>query len=436
MRKIDARSGLEEIQGFLNQRKEAARDLSATVAEVGAKVRGEGWAGIAELTARFDGIPKMGTREAFRVSSEEFAAARDALPNELKEAIEVSIARVRTFHEKQKRHDWYHEEPGIRTGQTFRPLERVGVYAPGGEAVLFSTLVMNVIPAQVAGCPFITVCSPPQKATGSVDKMILATCHLLGLDHTQILGIGGAQAIFAMASELPGFPRMDGVFGPGNAYVMEAKRQIQGEARIESLPGNSEILIIADESANPCYVAADLLSQAEHAGGEMSILVTPCEALIGQVEQEAGRQLARLERHEIITRSLASGGVLVTAQDLAQACIIANLVAPEHLEIQTQSPGSLLDKIQNAGAVFLGPWSTEPIGDYTAGTNHVLPTGGTARFSSALSVDDFMKKISVVHVESEGLRKIGPPAMSIAQAEGLTGHLAAIAIRLKDLNPE
>lgn len=433
MRKIDARYSLDGVHEFLTQRKEAARDLAATVAEVGLKVRQAGWAGIAELTTRFDRIPKEPRMESFRVSAEEFDAAKDALPPELKDAIEVSITRVRTFHQKQKRHDWYHEEPGIRTGQRFLPLERVGVYAPGGEAVLFSTLVMNIVPAQVAGCPSVTVCSPPQKSTGNVDRLILATCHLLGLDHTQILGIGGAQAIFAMAMDLPGFPRVDGVFGPGNAYVMEAKRQIQGEARIESLPGNSEILIIADEAAEPRYVAADLLSQSEHAGGEMSILVTPSEALIGKVELEVQRQLAVLDRREIATRSLSAGGALVLTQDIQQACMIANLVAPEHLEIQTQDPNHLLDNIQNAGAVFLGPWSTEPIGDYTAGTNHVLPTGGTARFSSALSVDDFMKKISIVHVEAVGLQQIGPPAMSIARAEGLTGHERAIDIRLKDL---
>ena len=436
MRRIDARDNLEGIHEFLAQRKEAARDLAATVAEVGMKVRKEGWAGIAELTARFDGISKQPNIKAFRVSMEEFEAAQEALSQELKEAIEVAIARVRTFHTRQKRQDWYHQEPGIRTGQRFLPLENVGVYAPGGVAVLFSTLVMNVVPAQVAGCPSITVCSPPQKSTGSVDQKILATCHLLGLNHTQVLGIGGAQAIFAMAFDLPGFPRMDGVFGPGNAYVMEAKRQIQGEARIESLPGNSEILIIADESADPRYVAADLLSQAEHAGGEMSLLVTPNQDLIEKVEQEVDRQLRLLERQEIASRSLSTGGALVMVQDLEQAGVIANLVAPEHLEIQTKTPENLLDKIQNAGAVFLGPWSTEPIGDYTAGTNHVLPTGGTARFSSALSVDDFMKKISVVHVQPEGLRKIGPPAMVLAEAEGLTGHLAAIDLRLKDLTEE
>ncbi len=433
MRRIDARLGFGEIEDFLGQRKAASRDLTATVVEVGARVRQEGWAGIAELTARFDGVTKRPSMDAFRVSAEEFASARNALTPDLQAAIEEAVTRVRTFHTKQKRQDWYHEEPGIRTGQRFRPLERVGVYAPGGTAVLFSTLVMNVVPAQVAGCPSIMVCSPPQKATGSVDRMILATCHLLGLNHYQVLGIGGAQAIFAMALDLPGFPRMDGVFGPGNAYVMEAKRQIQGEARIESLPGNSEILILADESADPRYVAADLLSQAEHAGGEMSLLVTPNQNLIEKVEQEVDRQLRLLERQEIASRSLSTGGALVMVQDLEQACVIANLVAPEHLEIQTRTPETLLDRIQNAGAVFLGPWSTEPVGDYTAGTNHVLPTGGTARFSSALSVDDFMKKISVVHVQPEGLRKIGPPAMVLAKAEGLTGHLAAINIRLKDL---
>jgi len=218
-----------------------------------------------------------------------------------------------------------------------------------------------------------------------------------------------------------------------SAYVMEAKRQVQGEVRIESLPGNSEILVIADDSANPRYVAADLLSQAEHAGGEMSILVTVSEGLLDRVDAEVEKQLAAMRRKEIAESSLSTGGVLVLVRDVDQACEIANEVAPEHLEIQVKSPKDLVPKIRHAGAVFLGPWSTEPIGDYTAGTNHVLPTGGTARYSSALSVDDYTKKISVVEIDEEGLLAIGPPATKLAAAEGLEGHKNAIDLRLRDL---
>lgn len=434
MKRIDARTSLDPVRDFLAVRAAAQRDVSTQVAEIGKFVRAEGWQALSDLTSRFDGISKPPLPDSFRVTAEEFDAAQGTMADDLREAVLFAIDRIRRFHEKQKRGDWFHDEPGIRTGQLFRPLERVGVYAPGGAAVLFSTLIMNVIPAQVAGCPSITVCSPPQKATGSVDPLILATSGLLGLTAESVWAIGGSQAIFAMAYDLPEFPRVDGVFGPGNAYVMEAKRHIQGEVRIESLPGNSEILVIADGNANPKFVAADLLSQAEHAGGEMSILVTPSASLLESVDQEVVRQLATMERRAIASDSLATGGLLVLARDLDQACEIANLVAAEHLEIQTEDAESYLPKIRHAGAIFVGPWASEPIGDYTAGTNHVLPTGGAARFSSALSVDDFMKKISVVQVEAEGIRKIGPPAMRIAEAEGLFGHKSAIALRLAKLD--
>jgi histidinol dehydrogenase len=432
MQYIDAIESIDGIILFLEKRKESRRDVAAQVRQVAETVRAESWTGIAELTARFDGVAKSPSPEAFKVPQADYDAAANRLDPELTEAIELAITRIRRFHEKQKRHDWFFDEPGIRTGQLFRPLERVGVYAPGGAAVLFSTLLMNVIPAQVAGCPSISVCSPPQRNTGTVDALILATCRLLGIGPEVIWAIGGAQAVFAMAAELPGFPAVDGVFGPGNAYVMEAKRQIQGDVRIESLPGNSEILVIADDSANPQFVAADLLSQAEHAGGEMSILVSTSSDLLKRVEKEVESQLAAMSRREIAGSSLSTGGAMVLVRDLDQACLISNLVAPEHLEIQTSDPESLLEKIRHAGAVFLGPWSTEPIGDYTAGTNHVLPTGGSARFSSALSVDDFMKKISLVRLDREGLRVIGPAAMKLAEAEGLGGHRDAIAVRLRD----
>jgi histidinol dehydrogenase len=429
---LQATHNLAEVHEFLNQRKESRRDVAGQVAEVGRHIRERGWEGIAEFTERFDGVRKEPRPEAFRVSEKDYEAASGRLDAELTGAIELAIRRVRTFHEKQKRQDWFQEEPGIRTGQLFRPLESAGVYAPGGAAVLFSTLFMNVIPAQVAGCPSIVVCSPPQRGSGTVDALILAVCRLLGIEAHQIWAIGGAQAIFSMAAELPGFPAVHGIFGPGNAYVMEAKRQVQGDVRIESLPGHSEILVIADDTADPRFVAADLLSQAEHAGGEMSILVSASPALLEAVEREVEKQLEGLLRKEIAASSLLTGGALIQARNLDQACEIANLVAPEHLEIQTRDPASLLDKIRHAGAVFVGPWSTEPIGDYTAGTNHVLPTGGAARFSSALSVDDFMKKISVVEISREGLSTIGPAAMKLAEAEGLQGHREAIAVRLAD----
>lgn len=435
MKIIDITHSLADLENFLSQREASIRDVAQQTASIGQEVRKRGWEAVAELTHRFDGVDKAPHAESFRVTQREFDSSLAQMDASLKEAIQIAIQRVRTFHQKQKRTDWFHEEPGIRTGQLFRPLDRVGVYAPGGEAVLFSTLIMNIIPAQVAGCPEIVVCSPPQKTNQSVSPLILGTCALLGLSADQIWAIGGAQAIFSMAYGLQGFLPVHGVFGPGNAFVMEAKKQIQGDVRIESLPGNSEILILADESADPAFIAADFLSQAEHAGGEMCLLVTTSKRLLEAVKEEVSRQLALLERKDVAQKSISTGGALILARDLAQAVEISNRIAPEHLEIQTVDPHSLLPSIRHAGAVFIGPWSTEPIGDYTAGTNHVLPTGGHARISSALSVDDFVKKISLVELEPEGLIQIGPPAMRLANAEGLTAHQAAIRIRLERISP-
>ncbi|MCA9436124.1 MAG: histidinol dehydrogenase [Candidatus Omnitrophica bacterium] len=430
MKRLDLTQSLKPIEDFLAQRKADSSDVAEQVEAIREQVRSRGWEAIAEYTEKFDGVKKEPKAEAFQVSQSDFDKACEDLDSSLAEAIQVSIDRVRNFHSRQKRQDWFLDEEGIRTGQLFRPLSRVGVYAPAGTAPLFSTLVMDTVPAQVAGCPSMVICSPPQKSSGTVHPLILGTSGLLGLEPGQIFAIGGAWAVFAMAYGLPGFERTNGIFGPGNQYVMEAKKQIQGEVKIESLPGNSEILVIADDTANPRHVAADLLSQAEHAGGEMSILVTPSEKLLNEVDEQVKDLLSGMERKEIAASSLKTGGVLALVKNLDQACEVANIVAAEHLEIQTEDSEKLIDKIEHAGAIFVGPWSTEPIGDYTAGTNHVLPTGGNARYSSALSVDDYMKKISVVHVKEQGIKLIGPPAMKLAEAEGLTGHKKAISLRL------
>lgn len=430
MKRLDLTSSLKPLEAFLARRKEDRADVADQVAAIGENIRTRGWEAVAEYTEKFDGVRKEAKAEAFRVSPSNFERAVKDLDPKLADAVRLAVDRVRTFHSLQKREDRFLEEEGIRTGHLFRPLSRVGVYAPAGAAPLFSTLIMDVVPAQVAGCPSIVVCSAPQRSSGTVHPLILGTAGLLGLQAEGIYALGGAWAVFAMAYGLPGFERTDGIFGPGNQYVMEAKRQVQGEVKIESLPGNSEILVIADDAANPRFVAADLLSQAEHAGGEMSILVTPSESLLEAVEAEVAELLAGMERREIAASSLETGGVLALVRDLEQACEAANRVAPEHLEIQTKDPEALIDRIEHAGAIFVGPWSTEPIGDYTAGTNHVLPTGGNARYSSALSVDDFTKKISIVHLQESGIRRIGPAAMKIAEAEGLMGHRKAIALRL------
>lgn len=431
MLKLDVTQSCSELSNFLNQRRLSQQDLTHQVESIANEVRQEGWAAIARYTEKFDQVKLQPNRCAFSATPQAMQNALDSLPAKLRQAIELSISRVRDYHTHQLRQDWYRNEPGIRTGQIFRPLQRVGIYAPAGTAPLFSSVIMDIVPAQVAGCPEICVCSPPQKDTGGVHPLILATCQLLNIPPEQIFAMGGAQAVFALAYGLEELPGVDGVFGPGNQYVMAAKQLVQGQVRIESLAGNSEILIIADETANPAYVAADLLSQAEHMGGEMSILVTPSERLLEQVESEVDRQIEQLMRKDIARRSMDGGGVLIKVAGLPQGCEIANQVAPEHLEIQTEDPLALLPQIQHAGAVFLGPWSTEPVGDYTTGTNHVLPTGGTARFSSALSVDDFIKKISVIQLDQDGLKRIGPAAMEMAAAEGLQAHRQAIAVRLE-----
>lgn len=318
------------------------------------------------------------------------------------------------------------DERGNILGQLFRPLERVGIYVPGGTAAYPSSVLMNAIPAQVAGVEEIVMVSPPD-GDGNMNPYTLVAAAELGL--TEIYKMGGAQAVFALAWGTESVKKVDLISGPGNIYVTLAKKMVYGDVNIDMLAGPSEILIIADKQANPVYLAADMMSQAEHDVLARSILVSDSEDLIAQVEVELKRQLEEMPRREIITRSLEDYGALVLTSSIEEACEIANLVAPEHLELMVENPFSILSKIHNAGAIFMGQYTPEPVGDYYAGPNHILPTGGTARFYSPVSVDTFRKSSSIIYYSEEGIQEDADDIVKLATVEGLTAHANSVRVR-------
>ena len=376
-------------------------------------------------TEQFDQIAL--TAETVKVSQKEINEAFDQVEDRLIQVMERAAERIRDFHQKQKHNSWI--EParnGETLGQLIRPLENVGVYVPGGKAAYPSSVLMNVIPAQVAGVKRIIMTTPAQR-DGSVYPTTVVAAKIAGVE--DIYKVGGAQAIGAMAYGTQTIPKVDKICGPGNIYVALAKRTVYGHVNIDSVAGPSEILVLADETANPVFVAADLLSQAEHDELASAILITDSPSLAKKVKEELGKQTASLERKAIIEKSLANFGAIILVNDMKEACQLANGIAPEHMEICTASPFELLSQIQNAGAIFLGHYTPEPLGDYMAGPNHVLPTGGTARFFSPLSVDDFVKKSSVLSFSKEALGRLEDDIMVFAQAEGLTAHKNAIWVR-------
>ena len=346
---------------------------------------------------------------------------------DLLKVIKKSAERIRAFHEKQKINSWFDPNPnGEIMGQLVRPLENVGVYVPGGKAAYPSSVLMNVIPAHVAGVKNIYMATPAQ-SDGSVYPTTIVAAVEAGVK--EIFKIGGAQAVAALAYGTESIPKVDKICGPGNIFVALAKRTVYGHVNIDSVAGPSEILIIADSSANPVYVAADMLSQAEHDELASSILVTTDEKLAKDVVAELEKQTAVLERKEIIEKSLNNFGAVIIVGTIEEACEISNGIAPEHMEICTSSPFEILPLIQNAGAVFMGHYSPEPLGDYMAGPNHVLPTGGTAKFFSPLSIDDFIKKSSIISFNKKALMNLYDDIISFADAEGLTAHANAVRVR-------
>ncbi len=379
-------------------------------------------------TAQFDHVEL--TADQMKITEEEIQEAIKACDPSLLEVIQKSMANIRSFHEKQKRNSWFDAQPaGTLLGQKISPLESVGVYVPGGKAAYPSSVLMNIIPAKVAGVERIVMVTPPGR-DGKVNPATLAAAYLAGA--TEMYKVGGAQAIAALAFGTESIARVHKIVGPGNIYVALAKKAVYGHVSIDSIAGPSEILVLADETANPRYVAADLLSQAEHDELASAILVTTSMELAHQVAQEIDGFLPQLSRREILEKSLENYGYILVAQNMEEAIALTNAIASEHLEIVTKDPFLVMTKIKNAGAIFLGEYSSEPLGDYFAGPNHVLPTNGTAKFFSPLGVDDFIKKSSIIYYSQEALREAYPDIVRFAEAEHLTAHANSIKVRFED----
>lgn len=390
-------------------------------------VRTQGDAALRRYSEEFDRVKV----DSFRLTEEEIQGAYRQVEPEFVEAIRAAAVRIRAFHEKQKRETWMDLKPdGTMLGQVYRPLKRVGLYVPGGKAAYPSSVLMNAIPAQVAGVPEIAIVTPPATAgVEGVNPYILVAAAEAGVQ--EIYRVGGAQAVAALAYGTEQIPAVDKIVGPGNIYVALAKRYVYGVVDIDSIAGPSEIIVLADDTADPAYVAADLLSQAEHDEMASAVLVTPSAALAQAAAVELERQLALLPRREIAGKSLADYGAILTVGSLEEGIAVVNRMAPEHLEVIVEEPFRYLGKIENAGAIFLGPYSSESVGDYFAGPNHVLPTNGTARFSSALSVDDFVKKSSVIYYSKEALLRDAAQISALARFEGLQAHARAVEIRVE-----
>ena len=400
-------------------------EIEKNVRNILSDVEREGDKAVIRYTELYDGISLKPSK--IRISRDKVKGAFRSLDRKSLKSLNISAGRIRRFHEKERLNSWFTEEDGSILGQIRRPLSRVGVYVPGGKAAYPSSVLMNVMPAKVAGVSEIAMCVPMPK--GDINPYILAAAEIAGV--TEIYGIGGAQAIGAMAYGTKTISRVDKIVGPGNIYVATAKRLVFGIVDIDMVAGPSEILIIADENADPEFIAADLLSQAEHDEMASSILVTTSESLAKETEKELSRQLLKTQRKAIASRSLGRYGVIIITKNLTEAIKIANEISPEHLEVMVKRPFKVIDKIRNAGAVFLGPWTPEALGDYSAGPNHVLPTGGTARFFSPLGVEDFMKRTSLLSFSRKGLERIGDTVIRMADLEGLKAHGESVRIRLR-----
>ena len=402
-------------------------DIHRRVEEIVAGVRDKGDAALLEFTERFDRVAL--TPGELAVTAGEMEAAEGAVGAATMRALRYAADRIERFHRESAPHSWRMTDAlGSRLGQEVRPLDRVAVYVPGGRAAYPSTVLMTAIPARVAGVKEIVLVSPPSPDK-SLNPAVLAAARVAGV--TEAYRIGGAQAVAALAYGTETIRRVDKIVGPGNIYVALAKGRVFGDVGIDMIAGPSEVMVVADASADPGWVAADLLAQAEHDPMARAVLLTPSRALIDAVAAAAERQLAALPRREIAEAALRAHGALVLTQSLEEAVEVANLLAPEHLELQVADPDALLAQVRNAGAVFLGRYTPEVVGDYVAGPNHVLPTGGTARFASALGTEDFVKRLSVIQYAPAGLRDAGPHVAELARVEGLDGHGAAAAIRIE-----
>ena len=401
-----------------------------TVQEIVDRVKAKGDQALFELTRKFDweGIDASNVK----VTEAEVQEAYDTIDPQLVETIRKSLKNIREYHEKQKQYSWFDTTPeGTMLGQKVTPLASAGVYVPGGKAVYPSSVLMNIVPAKIAGVAHVVMCTPCNKE-GKVNPAVLVAAKEAGAD--EVYKVGGAQAIAAMAFGTESIPKVDKITGPGNIFVALAKKAVSGFVSIDSIAGPSEILVLADETANPRYVAADLLSQAEHDEMASAILVTTSKELAEKVSEEVDAFVKILSRKEIISKSLDNYGYILVAETLEDAIETVDLIASEHLEIVTKNPFEVMMKVKNAGAIFLGEYSSEPLGDYFAGPNHILPTNGTARFFSPVSVDDFIKKSSIIYYSREALQRVHKDIEYFAKAEQLTAHANSIAVRFEDEN--
>ena len=405
--------------------------IEQRVADILADVRKQGDAAVLDYTARFDNL-QVPTLQALELTQAELKAAFDAIPSAQREALQAAAARVRSYHEAQKKacgESWsYRDEDGSLLGQKVTPLDRVGIYVPGGTAAYPSSVLMNAIPAHVAGVPEIIMVVPTPR--GEKNLLVLAAAYVAGV--TRAFTIGGAQAVAALAYGTQTVPKVDKITGPGNAYVASAKKHVFGTVGIDMIAGPSEILVLADGTTPPDWVAMDLFSQAEHDELAQSILLCPDAAYIDAVQAAIDRLLPTMPRAEIIAKSLTGRGALIHTRSMEEACAISNRIAPEHLEVSSHEPHRWEPLLRHAGAIFLGAYTSESLGDYCAGPNHVLPTSGTARFSSPLGVYDFQKRSSIIEVSAQGAQKLGPIAATLAYGEGLQAHAQAAEMRLKD----
>ncbi len=404
--------------------------IEQRVADILADVQQRGDAAVLEYTARFDGL-QADSMAALELNQAELKAAFDSLPAVQREALEAAARRVRSYHEAQKKangESWsYRDEDGTLLGQKVTPLDRVGIYVPGGKAAYPSSVLMNAIPAHVAGVPEIIMVVPTPK--GEKNPLVLAAAYVAGV--TRAFTVGGAQAVAALAYGTATVPKVDKITGPGNAYVASAKKRVFGLVGIDMIAGPSEILVLADGTTPPEWVAMDLFSQAEHDELAQSILLCPDAAYIDAVQAAIDRLLPEMPRKEIIAKSLSGRGALILTQSMEEACAISNRIAPEHLEVSSNEPHKWEPALKHAGAIFLGAYTSESLGDYCAGPNHVLPTSGTARFSSPLGVYDFQKRSSLIEVSEQGAQVLGQIASVLAHGEGLQGHARAAEMRLK-----
>lgn len=419
----------DEYIKFFDILKERAQfddaEYAAAATEIVAEVKKNKDQALFMYTEKFDKVTL--SKENVRVSKAEIEEAYSLVDEHMQGVIKRAADRIRNFHGKQKRNSWMDlDETGSILGQLILPMESCGVYVPGGTAAYPSSVLMNVIPAQVAGVDKIVMVTPPQEG-GKINPVVLVSADIAGV--SEIYKVGGAQSIAALAFGTESIPKVDKIVGPGNIYVALAKREVYGYVSIDSIAGPSEILILADKDANPRYVAADMLSQAEHDQLASSVVVTDSAQLAEEIAKEVNLQTQDLSRKDIIKKSLKDFGAIIVTKTMEEAIQISNDIAPEHLEICTKSPFELLPKIKNAGAIFLGEYTPEPVGDYMAGPNHVLPTNGTARFFSPLCVDDFIKKPSILSFTKESLRPLAQDVIDFANSEELTAHANAIRVR-------